>query len=1400
MNHFFSVVVALAVTLTVTDEARAGCNLIPGTAKSFGAALGATNRPYAAPGERVELRLRPCDASQGFLSGGDDHVVTFVFQASAGGTRHAVVLAADCSEVDLAPCSAAPGVVSATCREVAAGELQTRIDLDEHDRRLNLVFPDTDAVLAPDGDDVTLAGPVAIGVTAAGAPVACGLATAPCSGQAGLLACIDALYANDGACGTAVPDARFSSFTALPPPNDFQADCFKEGPPCTATATATRMAVDAAGNLLMPLGWGGILVRDAGVPVPRLIRTRFESPFAFTVPAQAFLHSFTPEGGLLPPIFEPQIDPTVASPNVVTLFGSIDAPYTILSVARHHGTCVGGDEDGARCTVDLDCKGGTCETSCVDDPATLCTTDGDCTTGVCGRLFDFGPAVTGGGPVVLQRATPHFCQLPPHAACTGPGDCPTVGDACVGYAFEANTPVPLEGLAASSTARTFSIRESIDGVDRNGDGDTNDMVMTFRARVSGQQNLLGATAGCGGLSGTPEGRATVRVQEAPFSFPAVAVENGVLAFLESEYGQLACDQNGDFDFSDGILRLFRLGIGETPTATARAVDVAPRIDGAPVAVSNGRAYVRTSEAAMGRHGVARASRSFAGGDSNGASYSRDVSADGRYVVYASAASNLIAPGLDTGGLSDIFRYDRQTGTTVRVSEAFGGGSANSYSSDASISADGRFVAFESQATNLLAAPVGDGSTNAVYLRDLQTGTTELVSEAFGGGFPNGISFTPSISDDGQTIAFISRASNLLAPGEDTNNDQDVFVYDRVADTIERVSVFSNGDEALTPGFGAGGLPMTGDGRFVAFLSDQGFDPADTNGIADVYLRDRVLGTTELVSVAFAGGGAGNASRPSGISADGRHVVFSSCDSGQLLAPGKDTNDRCDVYVRDRVRGVNERVSVASDGSQIQGVGFPFMSTLGNRAMSADGRFVAFVSNAPQLVLGSLFTGAYPVFVHDRASGVTEQVTVAADGTPAEDFGGTFPQWASLSADGRVVAFGSRASNLQGPFSDNNGTDDVYVRALNAAASPAVDALLFPDGQLDDTVLEIVDAATGTVTTECPASDVTVAGSTAAYLRPESSVGTGACPGGSLNGDADVTDEVVQLVQGVGPTVNLGRAATAVVASTTRVAALVSEPDEGASILNGDGDAFDQVLQVYSIAGAAWSNVGYAADAFAISGDHVAFITPEAAQGGPSLNGDVDPDDRVVQVYDAATATRTNLNLAAEELVLGEPAGTVCGPHHLMAFRSLEAAEGNADQNGDGDALDGVLVVYDITTDTTYALGEAVTPCRLEACDPRAPYRVNGGDVRFLTFESDQSQDLDGNGTIGGLVLQNFDVCTGVVTVVGAVDPESTSDPLEIVDDGTAFTTPAGRCATDPFVCSVAADCPGVSFCTGVTGS
>lgn len=1403
--RMLAVQVAMVASLAPAIDLHAACNLIPGTAKTFSSALGAVNRPFAAPGERVELRARKCDASPGFSASGSAHVVTLMFKPTSGGNRRAVVLAANCGAVDLAPCSAAPGVVSATCVQATPGTLSTRIDVDQLDRRLDFVFPDTDALLAPDGDDRTLSGPVAIGVTAAGAPLACGLATGGCSVQSGLLACIDNLYADDGACGVGVPDTRFAQFTALPPPNDFQADCFREGPPCTATATETRAAVDSAGNLLMPMGWGGVLVKDGTVPVPRLIRTRYASPLPFKVPGQAFLRSFTPEGGLLPPILEPQIDPTVAAPDVVTFFGSVDAPYTIIEVARRHGTCTGGDEVGSRCTADADCKGGTCATSCVDAPATLCTIDADCPSGACGRLFDLSPLVAGGGSVVLPRALPRFCQLPPYGACSGPGDCAGVGNACVSYALEANTPVPLDGLAASTAARTFTISESIDGVDRNGDGDTNDSVMTFRDRVSGQSDLLGATAGCG-LGGTPEGRAAVRVHDFPFSFPAVSVEGNVLAFLESESGQstpaVACDQTGDDDVTDSILRVFRLGAGQTPIARNRAVDAAPRIDGAPLKVSNGRVYVRTSEADMAAHAVARSSEKFGGGDSAAAGNDLiapgGISGDGRYVVFLSAANDLLAPGLDVAVSRNVFVRDRLTNTTVRIDEPPGGGEPNGFASPnyfPAISRDGRWVAFSSTASNLLSTVDANGSMEDVFLHDMLTGTTVLASPAFGGGGANSQSNSPAISDDGQVVVFRSDATNLVAPAQNPGT-LGAYVYERATGTVSLATVRSNGSPVpLIGGAMISGPQVSGDGRWVGFDARGDFDPNDPNDELDgnAYVHDRVTGVTELVSQAFDGSGAaGLVYNVAGMTPDARYVAFTSL-SPALLAPGKDTNATWDLFVRDRQRGVTERVNVTSDGTQSSG-----FTTGRNQPLSADGRFVGFQSPGPLVagVVGNQY------FVHDRVTGTTEMVSAAADGTVADvdsnPLGALTP--VCLSADGRTVAYGSAATNLAGPGADLNGVYDVYVRGLDATDPLAVDPLLFPDGSLHDDVLEIVDATTGAVTTQCPAGDVSVAGSVVAYLRPESAAGTAACPAGSLNADADLGDQVVQLVQGVGPTQNLQRAATVVAATPTRVAALVSESGENEAVFNADGDAFDTVLQVYSIAGAAWWNVGQAADTMAVSGDRGAFITPEAAQGAGSLNGDPDTTDRVAQVFDASTNTLTNLGQAADELVLGDATGTVCGTRHLVAIRSPEAAQGNADRNGDGDTLDHVLMVYDFETNTTFDLGQAVTPCRLEACDPRTPYRVNGGEVRFLTFETDQNQDLDGNGTIGGLVLQSFDVCTGVVTVIGRVDDESKSDPLQTEEKSQVFSAPAGRCAVVPAAnCTVATDCTAGTFCNGITG-
>jgi hypothetical protein len=1374
--------------LSFAPEAGAGCNLIPGTEKVYGGALGATNRPYAAPGERLELQLRPCDASGGFLPNGADHVVTLVFTPPGGGSRRVVALAANCGAVDLSACSAAPGVLSATCVTANPATLTTRIDVDRGDRRLVFSFPDTDALAAPDGDDVTLAGPVAIGVTAAGAPPACGLATAPCAAQAGLVACVDSFYANDGACGTAVPNATFPSFTALPPPNDFQADCFRRSPPCTATATAVRGALDASGNAIFPMSWAGVLAQNVDAPVPRLMRTRLASPLPFTIPDQVFLGSFTPEGGLLPPILEPQLDPTVLTPDVATMFGSVDAPYTMIRVARHHGTCVGGDVAGARCATGVDCKGGTCQTSCVDAPATLCTTDGECPSGACGRLFDLSALTAGGTAMVLPRATPAFCQLPPHAACAGPGGCPAPGDACVTYSMEAESLVPLDGLAASDTTRTFTVSEAIDGVDRNGDGDLNDSVITLRDRETGATDPLGATGGCG-LVGTPEGRAALRVSVAPFTFPAVAVENDTVAFLESESGQGICDLNGDADVSDGLLRIFRRGIGETAVASTTTVDTAPVIDGAPLAVSGGYVYVRGSEANRAAHDTELASRNDAiphdavGGEVFG------ISGDGRYVLFATRATTILPAGQDNNGIAyDVYRYDRVTNTNVRVSVADGGGDPNGDSYVSAFAQHGRYAAFESKASNLV--PGGDANgVNDVYVRDLVTNTNERISIADGGGEPNGRSEAPAISDDGRYVAYVTAAKNIMPVGVQADSDDDIIVRDRCVSDGTPIVPCTPSSKLISRSPGTSPstnlrLAISGDGQWVGWVEPFG----------STWVQNHVTGEIEAVSVNYLTGEPEFGSIfMGGISYDGRFVSFSS-GSSTLIPPGKDTNDTADTFVRDRLLGVTERVSVATDGTQPSGL---YADPPTSQSLSSDGRYALFIVSPANSFAPQVPPGQGAIFVHDRSTGVTEQVDVAADGTLGDAFGSVC--CSALSGDGRTAAFMTQAHNLSTVTTDANGINpDAYVRGLDLSDPNGADAL-FPDGVVHDDVLQLVDAATGAVTTQCPAKEVSVAGGTAVYLRPESTSGTGSCPAGSLNGDGDTSDDVVHLVVGAGASQNLGLAATAVRASTAAVAALISESEQGGVTRNGDADATDDVLAVYPLPAGPWVNTGRGADALAIAGTRVAFLVPESHQGNASLNGDADPDDRVAHLYDVIGNQVHNVGVAAEDVVLGESAGTVCGTRQLMAIRSREASEQNLDANGDGDTADDVLDVYDAVTDTFFETGQAVTPCRIEACDPRTPYRVSGGKVKFLTLESEQNEDLDGNGTIGGLVLQSFDVCTGITTVIGKVDPESPSDPFDVIDEGTVYGTTAGRCAVLPAaVCDEQADCAAGSFCNGLS--
>jgi hypothetical protein len=272
----------------------------------------------------------------------------------------------------------------------------------------------------------------------------------------------------------------------------------------------------------------------------------------------------------------------------------------------------------------------------------------------------------------------------------------------------------------------------------------------------------------------------------------------------------------------------------------------------------------------------------AGNDSSGAS----VSADGRYVAFQSGAANLV-PG-DTNGVTDVFVYDVAAATLARVSVAGDESAGDGPSQDPDISGDGRYVAFLSGASNLVG-----GDTNGksdVFVRDRVTGTTTRVSVATDGTQSNGDARNPSISDDGDVVAFDGGMSNLV--GGDTNDASDVFVRDRNAGTTSPASVSSDGVRSAAS---ADDSSVSADGGHVVFMSrGTHLDGPNGNEIIHVYVRDLTTGETTRMS--RTPGAAAEVSLDPAISGDGRHVAFST-RSENLVPEGGDRQP--DVFVVDR---------------------------------------------------------------------------------------------------------------------------------------------------------------------------------------------------------------------------------------------------------------------------------------------------------------------------------------------------------------------------------------------------------------------------------------------------------------------------------------------------------------------
>jgi Tol biopolymer transport system component len=438
-----------------------------------------------------------------------------------------------------------------------------------------------------------------------------------------------------------------------------------------------------------------------------------------------------------------------------------------------------------------------------------------------------------------------------------------------------------------------------------------------------------------------------------------------------------------------------------------------RGSGLNLLVVAGLALVLTSlSAASGASApVVRESVSSGGAQANGHSLAASISADGRYVAFYSSATNLVAG--DTNGARDVFVHDNQTGATTRDSVSGSGAQANGQSFSPSISADGRYVAFYSDANDLVAGDTNNADD--VFVHDRQSGATTRVSVSSAGGQTDGGSYLPALSADGRYVAFVSDATNLV-PG-DSNRLRDVFVHDLATGTTTRVDVATNGDEAQ--GGPSTAPAISADGQLVAFSSFAfNLIATDTNFESDIFVHNLQTGDTSRVSQSADGFEVdGNSFDPS-LSGNGRYVAFDS-DAFDLVPD--DSNDAVDVFVVDRVTGLVTRASLDDAGGEPNDA-----ST--DPSLNGDGRFVAFSSESTNLVPGDT-NGAVDIFIHDNLSGATTRLSVKANGVEGD--GDSIRP--ALSADGHFAAFDSQAANLVS--GDGNGFSDVFLRDATLAPPP-----------------------------------------------------------------------------------------------------------------------------------------------------------------------------------------------------------------------------------------------------------------------------------------------------------------------------------------------------------------------------
>ena len=472
---------------------------------------------------------------------------------------------------------------------------------------------------------------------------------------------------------------------------------------------------------------------------------------------------------------------------------------------------------------------------------------------------------------------------------------------------------------------------------------------------------------------------------------------------------------------------------------------------------------------------------------SGDSGAPSISPDGRYVLFASTANNLVLLGTNTPlpapfpARLNVFLRDRTNATTTLASvNLAGSGGGNGDSLPAAVSTNGRYALFESGASDLV--PGDTNSATDVFVRDLVNGATLLVSVGTNGGVANGPSRSSVMTPDGRYVAFVSAASNLV-PG-DTNGIADVFVRDLQGGVTVLASVGAVSTNRTSPTGSSESPDITPDGRFVAFSSTATNLVPGVASVGDIYVRDRIGRLTRWAS-AEARAALQSLNRPTNaiccynlaLSADGHFVAYEASpaqgqsastagvilryDMGSGLTDLVHTNGAVATAAYEDIRSLDmtpdgrfiafvantngtsgtptcvcvwdAQTGTTSLASGDLSNAVPANSTCDWPALDSSGRFVAFLSSATNLVTNTI-VGDYHLYVRDMQAGATWLVDADTNAVGAGISSASAPR---LSADGRFVAFECLDANLVPD--DRNRDYDVFVRDLAAGATELISA-------------------------------------------------------------------------------------------------------------------------------------------------------------------------------------------------------------------------------------------------------------------------------------------------------------------------------------------------------------------------